>query len=268
VARCKKVKKLIYLDSSGMLLKRERAKMEKHLESCPECRKAWKEAQAVAVNISGDALFPSEKEINWDFFMDSVYEKIHARLEEEEREIPLSQAYLSKRRLALLAPIAIVLVLGFLFVFIGFQEEPAGYIPPQGISFSEDMQRRLQLEMAKQATVDYLREGREVLLNLAGNPIPCNGEKIDITAEKGRIEKILQKKNYISGFLHEPELQRAASLCGEVETLLLDASSMKGCTNRRELQDLEETILGRNLLMKIEVITGELGYEDKTKQTI
>ncbi len=268
MASCKKIKKLIYLDSLEMLSKRARAKMEKHLKSCLECRFVQKEAQALASNISSDTLFPSEKEINWESFMDRVYKKIHVKLKEEERGVPLFRSYLSKRHLALLAPMAIVLILAFLFIFIGLQKEPIGPVPPHVASFSENMERRLELEMAKQATADYLREGREVLLNLAGIPIPCNGEKIDITTEKQRIEKILQKKNYISEYLEEPELQRAASLCGEVETLLLDASSMKSCTNRRELQDLEETILGRNLLMKIDIITGELGYEDKIKQSI
>ncbi len=226
MSSCKKIKKLIYLDSLGMLSERKSAKMEKHLNSCPGCRLALKEARELAIHISSDNLFPSEKKINWDLFMDAVYDKIHTSIQEEGKGVSLFQAYLPKRRFALLIPIAIVLVLTFLFVFIGIQKEQIMPRSPQSASFSKDIEKRLQLEMAKQATADYLREGREVLLNLAGIPIPCNGEKIDITAEKQRIEKILQKKNYISGFLQEPELQRASSLCGEVETLLLDASSM------------------------------------------
>lgn len=269
VAGCKKIKKLIYLDSMSLLSNKAKAKMEHHVKGCEKCRAAVKEAHELVHNINSNTLFPSEKEINWDSFMDHIYEKIHARMEEGRKGVPFLQAYLSKRYLALLASLAVVITLAILFVFKGFQTEGPLVLSSDPIAqFSGDVERRLRLELAKQATADYLRDGRELLLNLAGNPIPCNGKKIDITTEKQRIGKVLKKKNYISEFLHEPELQRAASLCGEMETILLEASSLESCTSKDNLQEIEETILGRNLLMKIEIITGELGYEEKIKQSI
>ncbi len=251
----------------GLLSNRAKAKMEKHITRCEECHMVMKESQKIVRNINSDTLFPSEKEIDWESFMDSIYDKINAQL--KEVRVPIVQTYLSRRYITLLIPIVVVLVLALLFIYRGLKTEGPVLLQPVNIpQLSEDVERKLRLELAKQATADYLRDGRELLLNLAGNPIPCNGEKVDIAPEKQRIEKVLRKKNFISDFLNEPELQRAAPLCGEMETLLLDASSLQSCTSKDKLQELEETILRRNLLMKIEVITGELGYEEKVKQSI
>ena len=89
MASCKKIKNQIYLDSMGWLSKRSKIKVEKHLKGCPDCRQVMREARELAGNINGDTLFPSEKEINWDSFMERVYVKIHDRLREKEKGVPL-----------------------------------------------------------------------------------------------------------------------------------------------------------------------------------
>jgi hypothetical protein len=130
---------------------------------------------------------------------------------------------------------------------------------PVETEVSAEMQDRVERSLARQNTSRYLEQSRVVLMNVLDTPVRCSRNQIDISAERERSLELLRRKQLLRTDLDRPELARAASLCDQLEGILMEISTLKDCTDLEKLQDLRAAVQRNQLLVKIRVAEQELG---------
>ena len=114
------------------------------------------------------------------------------------------------------------------------------------------------VELAKIATARYLADSRALLLGLSGLTAPCDGNEVDVSAEREQSRRLLQRKQMLDADLADVEVARARRLADEVGDLLADVAAFENCVPPARLRELRDQARQRQLLLRIEVITDEL----------
>jgi hypothetical protein len=132
----------------------------------------------------------------------------------------------------------------------GVSESPGVAAAPEGARFIEG-------RLARQGAARYLADSRALLVNLVQSPVPCrrtDGD-FDIRIEKRRARELLRRKNLYEGALGGLEDARLAGLVRQLESVLLQVSSLEDCATARQIHDLGEAIERRRILLRIDLMT-------------
>jgi hypothetical protein len=134
--------------------------------------------------------------------------------------------------------------------------------PPASASpvVSPESARFLQQGLARQGAARYLRDSRALLVDLVQSPVRClrSDGSLDVALEKERSQALLRRKNLYLDALEGPRDQRLADLMRQLETLLVQVSSLDDCTAARQIHDLRREIERRQILLRIDLIAGEM----------
>ena len=84
------------------------------------------------------------------------------------------------------------------------------------------------------------------------------GDKIDIGLERELSTRLLRRKQFLERDLQDVEVARAVRLADEIEDLLMDIASLEPCTPQQRVQEIEDRVRQRQLMMRIEMISTEL----------
>jgi putative zinc finger protein len=263
MSRCESFQEDLTLHASGDLSTSEALRLEAHLAACAACAR---EREALGRLVAALTAQPSrEREVDWERF--AVETAARARREAVPRIAPFRA-----RRRTFLQP-AFLLKAAGLFLAAGLAavlvsrrpapEPPLAGGQPAGqaveTEVSAEMQDRVERSLARQNTHTYLEQSRVVLMNVLDTPVRCSRNEVDISAERERSLELLRRKQLLRTDLDRPELARAASLCDQLEGILMEISTLKDCADLERIQDLRAAVQRNQLLVKIRVAEQELG---------
>jgi hypothetical protein len=123
-----------------------------------------------------------------------------------------------------------------------------------------DQTRFLQESVTRQAAARSLKDGRALLVDLMQAPVRCRRSdgSYDVALEKARANELLRRVNLYQGSLAGPGDRRLSDLLGQLESMLLQVSSMDDCTAVQAIHDLRAAIERRQLLLRIDLVTREV----------
>ncbi len=174
----------------------------------------------------------------------------------------------------LLAGAAAGLVVGVLAAFLylrrGPQASPAAPIAATAeasgtYAASGDFLQRVELEMAKRETIDYLEKSEYVLLDLLEPRPPMRpgaaAAAAAVTAGGASAERartLLAKKRFFNAHLDDIRMAKARALCDQIEILFLELSQLQTELDPKQAAELRKYVEDKQLLLQIRLLKKEL----------
>ncbi len=238
------------------------ARMRAHARSCPECRRRLAEVEellAGAAAVRGDIDSVMDT-IDWE----ALPGTIAARIFDEPSRQPLFERLSDvmsgwgapRWRPVLGAALAgLIIGAGGMFFALRPRAVPAG--DRAGYFASSDVIDRMEYQMARQETLDYLDRSQTLLLEFAQNgaagPIPLS--RAD-TVEKARA--LVEKKRYLNTQLESIPLAKARAICDQIELLFIELGRSGEDLTPAEAAEIRDYIERKQLLLKIKLLRSEL----------
>lgn len=262
---CERHQEDLTLLASGDLPPEEALRLEAHLAACPSCRRERESLARVVDALAPASRFAREAEVDWDRFAAATI----ARVERESapRVLRFRERWTWRIQPAFALKAAGVFLAAGL-VTLAVLRLPSGERSPAGEGarveavstvISEDFQRRVEINLARQGTQRYLEESRSVLINVLDSPVRCAKDEVDIAAERQKSLELLRSKQLLRDALERPELARASQLCDQLEGVLTEISTLKDCADLERIRELRAAVQRNQLLVKIRVAEEGLG---------
>jgi hypothetical protein len=232
-----------------------------HLEKCPECRKEAEELRRV---IDGAGAVKKEirealRSVDWDALPDRITDYVYDRAVRPERS-PRGRrlrAWLIQPRLRpVLAGLAMGLIVGSLGMYLLLRHTPSAPDGDKGFFASREFLDRVELEMARRETVDYLEKSQYVLLDMFGAPGAPEATRTAVSAAQAK--ELLSKKKYLNPQLEKFQMAKAKAICDQIETLFLELAQISDELPGDELAKIQKMVRDRQLLLKINLVKQEL----------
>ena len=240
--------------------------LQRHLENCASCAALWAATVRDLGAVDSAAVFPREGEVDWTEFARRTVER--ARAAERVPGMPRGAhgpARIAGRRALLwggvLAAAAALVVLAGLRTRQAAPAAPLAAAHGPGASVEgPDQARFLQESVTRQAAARSLKDGRALLVDLMQAPVRCRRSdgKYDVALEKARANELLRRVNLYQGSLAGPGDRRLSNLLGQLESMLIQVSSLDDCTAAQAIHDLRAAIERRQLLLRIDLVTREV----------
>jgi hypothetical protein len=260
---CKKTTRNLVAFLCDELEENERSRIESHLEICTECReelRQLKEVYRAADSLTGD-MEKTMASIDWDALpvriADGLIEKKPGRV--EASRLKVFWPYLFQPRFRLVyAGLLLGLVIGSLATFLVFRTQTLKTAGNGGIIVPQGFYDKMELEMARRETLDYLLGSEYLILDFVQSSPERSAEfwRSDFAAQKAK--NLLSKKKYIDPQLNKFQLAKAKAICDQIELLFFELMQMSNRLSGEELKKIQDFIEERQLLLKIKLVRKEL----------
>ncbi len=260
---CKKIKKDFVAFLCGEIQNEERSLLQTHLDSCPHCRREVRSLEQVlkgAESLSTD-VEEAMSSVNWNELPRQIAERAFgekAIVPHESWPARLGRFALQPKLRPVYAGILVGVILGsfltFLFLRGPFQPqaEKREFFAPQ--SFLE----KIELEMARRETLDYLRKSEYLLLDFIQAPAEKSAEFWRDEFASQRARDLLVKKKYINPQLDKFQMSKAKVICDQIEFLFYELTQISVDLSAEELEKIQRMIGDKQILLKINLLKKEL----------
>jgi hypothetical protein len=231
----------------GELAEERKIQVESHLDSCRRCRQ---ELAAMDLVFKGaDSLRENISEVMAAVDWDSVPDEIVNNVFKEEASVSkkpgfrsVFAALLQPRWKPVFAGLLTGLVLGSLLMFWVLRIQHGGQAVDEGFHVSRSFLDRVELEMARRATLDYLEKSQYVLLDFIQGPIQPASEGWRKSLASQKAKDLLMKKKYIDPQLNKFRLAKAKEICDQIEFLFFELAGISEDLSEADLRAMQNLI--------------------------
>ncbi len=260
---CKKTNRELVAFIYGELDRNTTEEVRSHLERCPRCQE---EVRGIKELIrSADSLKDDVEEamaaVDWDTLPSQISEAVLDDRSLRTRQAPRRNFWktLTLPRLKpVYAALLVGLVLGSLATLIVMQTSLLEESRGQSFFVSQEFLDRVELEMARRDTLDYLDKSQYVLLDFIQaspekSPQSWRRELVSQTARD-----LLDKKRYINPQLDKFRMAKAKEICDQIEFLFFELTQVSDQLSEEELLNIQNLIEEKQLLLKIKLLKKDL----------
>lgn len=250
----------------GDLEEAGRKSMGEHLEKCSECRA---EAEKIRRVLDGaDGIKTEIQEA-----LDSVdWEALPARITDHvfgQRREPAKTRFADRLRVwttsrqmkPVLAGLLLGLTVGAAAMYLALRTPGPGARLPVGYHASGEFLDRIEIELARRQTLDYLEKSQHVLRDIVQAPDEPYGGLVTLGSERAR--DLLQTKRYLNPQLDKFQMAKAKAICDQIEMLFLELAQISEDLPAAELRRIQSFIEERQILLKISLVKKELQRESE-----
>ena len=245
----------------GELEAKERDRFLSHLEGCPHCQRELREIREMT--DKADSLHADIQEamdsIDWESLPSKITEAVLEKARKPSREGWLARfirfAFQSKLR-PVYAGILVGVLIGSLATLLIFRRP---FVEERGETFmvSRDFLEKVEIEMARRETLDYLDKSQYLLLDFVQySPDREELRKPELAFDQAR--DLLSKKKYINPQLMKFQMAKAKEICDQIELLFYELTQMSEQLTREDLERIQRLIEENQLLLKIKLLKREL----------
>lgn len=266
--RCKEIGLMLADYASNELLPGEMQALERHVETCPECREEFLLVQRISretsqLDESCDAVMTS---IDWQETAHTISDAVSRKGWGAGSRLRWHDLVVSFKWKLAVPMLTGVFLLGIWLGYIFFHSplKPPGPVRPVGDIPSETSLARLEKTLAKKEVASYFMQTQLVLTDLMKQ---CDSEasfSIQNQVDLQRVRALLSKSHYFKRSLDDPQLMSSKPLLKKIEWLLYeilmtDADDETSC---QRLQQLQDYIKKERLLFKIRLVGKELSLSE------
>jgi len=247
---------------SGELGAGRERELKEHLETCPSCSRAFEEIKKI---IEGTGSFQEEvsrvmESIDWDRLPNQIADHIfkkEALLPQESRISKFLKSFFLPRWKPVFAGVLAGIIIGSLATFLVLK--PRHFMRAKGekIYASADFIEKVELQMARRETLDYLEKSQYLILDFIQSPSDKVKLGQNIFAAQ-RTRDLLSKKKYINLQLDKFQMAKAKEICDQIELLFLELSQISEELTAEEIAKIQELVKNKQLLWKIKLVRKEL----------
>jgi hypothetical protein len=238
----------------------EEEKVRRHLQACSLCGQELTELQQAL--RSADSLNPEMEKVigsvNWEALSEKI---VHSVSVEGARPERLAW----RERFRLLAPkfkpvfagVLLGVLVGALAMYFLFRGSPLRRNGGEKFFASGEFLDRIDIEIARRETLDYLEKSQYVLLEFArADTGKGKFEPRGLAAQQAR--ELLEKKKFLNPQLEKVRMAKAKEICDQIELLFYELSQISESLRDEKRQEIQNMIEEKNLLLKIKILRKEL----------
>ncbi len=261
--KCKKYEKDLVAFLSGELEEENRARVAFHLERCDHCQGEIQNVKEIME--SADSLSPELEKTMASIDWESLPSKIADTVFEEAPHFPrkgwlerfLGFLFQPKLR-PVYAGVLTGILIGSIATIVILRSPFLGVRSEREFLVSQDFLERVELEMARRETLDYLNRSQYLLLDFVQAPPEQGREfwKTEFASKKAR--DLLSKKKYINPQLNKFQMAKAKEICDQIELLFFELIQISDQLSVEDLMRIQRLIEEKQLLLKIKLLRREL----------
>ncbi|MFC2166060.1 anti-sigma factor family protein [Acidobacteriota bacterium] len=240
-----------------------REQIEKHLQSCEDCRHELSSLERITKEA--DSLHPdidrAMASIEWETVPEQiaefVFDERHASVRRSRVQnffSALLQPHLKPVYAALLLGLFLGSIVTFLIVRMPFSDR----VRQEGFIVSQEFLDRVEVEMARRETLDYLEKSQFVLLDFVQASPERSSEVWHESLASQRAKDLLIKKKYINPQLEKFRMSKAKEICDQIERLFFELTQLSDQLSEEEMIAIQNLIEDKQLLLKIKLLQREL----------
>jgi hypothetical protein len=245
MSECNRYKKDWLAFINGELEPSRIREMSGHLEKCSACRQELEQTKKLLSLADGfrDELKQVMATVDWENLPGAITEKVREKQEQQIRAGSSGWQVRWKWQ-PLTAGLVLGLLLGMALTFLVLKPQKPDLMTARGdsrISLPADFVERVDLNLARRETLDYLERSQYLLLELLQ------------TGQGQEPAGLLQNIQ-----LDDLRLLKAKAICDQIEFLFLELTQLSPELTAAELETVRNMIEEKQLLLKINLVKKEL----------
>ncbi len=258
---CKKYENDLVAFLYGELEEKKRTSLVSHIEKCAHCQRELQDMKNIIK--SADSLGPEIKKamasVDWktlpSMIADAVLEKAPYSL--RKRQIGRFLGFLFQPKLRpVYAGVLLGILIGSLATLLVFRFPFPG--TKSEIFISQDFLERVELEIARRETLDYLDKSQYLLLDFVQASPEREKELWKSEWPFQKAKDLLSKKKYINPQLNKFQMAKAKEICDQIEFLFYELTHISDRLSTEDLVRIQRLIEEKQLLLKIKLLRREL----------
>jgi hypothetical protein len=237
--------------------------IKEHLAMCPKCKNEFDHIKKILKGA--DALHEDIRKvmdtIDWDALPGRIAQIVFEKEKAARPETKVRtfwKAFFQPRWRPLYAGVAAGLVLGVILTLV-FLKPGALRTPAGGAKYyaSNEFIDRVELQMAKRDTLDYLERSEYLILDFIQSP-PGKAQLLQKDQAALQAKDLLSKKRYINQQLDRIQMAKAKEICNQIELLFLELSQISADLSAEEIAKIQSLVEQKQLLLKIKLLKKEI----------
>jgi hypothetical protein len=260
---CKKIKKDLVAFLYGELQENEKKLIRSHLEACPDCRRELQHMKEVIKGADSlqEDIEKAMASVDWEELPSKITEAVFEKKAPVHRErwlAGISKFFFQPKLRPVYAALLIGVLLGSFITLMVLRAPLPREIEAGEFLVSPDFLEKVELEMARRETLNYLEESQYLLLDFVQSPSEKSAEfwQSEFASQKAR--GLLAKKKYISPQLDKFKMAKAKAICDQIEYLFYELTQISAQLSEEEISKIQNMIEERKLLLKIKLLKKEL----------
>jgi hypothetical protein len=243
-----------------------RMSMKEHLEKCPECRSEAEEFRRLLEGADGikAEIRAAVDSVDWEALPARITDHVFRQVRDPDK-VRLADRFrgwtASWNMKPVLAGLVLGLTVGAAVMYLALRTPGPGPRLPAGYHASGEFLDRVEIELARRQTLDYLEKSQHVLRDIIQAPAEPYGSLIPLGSERAR--DLLQMKGYLNPQLDKFQMAKAKAICDQIEILFLELAQISEDLPAAELRRIQHFIEDRQILLKISLVKRELQRESE-----
>jgi len=260
---CKKFEKQMMAFLSGELLEDNQEQFINHIEKCTQCRNELVQLRNLMnrADVLNEEVDEAMASINWDVLpaqiADFVFKK-EPSLPRKASTGDIFKVLFQARFRPVYAGVLLGLLLGAVITFMVLRVPHIKEMRGREFFASEDFLDRVDLEMARRDTLDYLDKSQYLLLDFVQSPPERLSEYWQKDFASTQAKDLLSKKKYMNHQLEKFQMAKAKKICDQIEILFYELTQISEELSVEELEKIRNFIENRQILLKIKLVKREL----------
>jgi hypothetical protein len=260
---CKRTTRNLVAFLYGELDEIEKKHVATHLETCQECKDELlrlEEISEVADSLMAD-MERALVSVDWENLPARIADGLFDRESSQDRQPRQAGLwpFLVQPRFRLAyAGLLLGIIVGAVVTLLIFRSPPLQVADDGKIIVPRGFYDKMELEMARRETIDYLDSSEYLLLDFVQSSPEKSVEfwQSDFGSQKAM--DLLSKKKYIDQQLDKIKLAKAKVICDQIELLFFELMQISEELSAEELGKIQLFIEERQLLLKIKLVRKEL----------
>jgi Putative zinc-finger len=258
--KCRRGRRDLMLYWGGQMSEGDQEEFRRHIETCPACAE---EVPALEKLLeSADSLGRDMKAALAGIDWEAQAEKITAAVWEGEarpkREARRERTWLLAFRFKpVLAGLLLGVLIGAAAMFMVYRSAVLPKPPAETFFASSEFLGRIDQEIARRETLDYLEKSQYVLLELAQTQTETGDCRLTEAAAR-ESRKLLTKKKYLNPQLEKARMAGAKAICDQIEILFYELAQVSENLTPAQCRGIQNMIEEKNILLKIKLLKKEL----------
>jgi hypothetical protein len=239
---------------------RDREDIRRHIETCPDCAAEVRDLERLleGADSLGQDMKAALTGIDWDAQAEKIAAAVWNEKARPQVEPKRERMWLFTPRLRpVLAGLFLGIMVGAAAMFIIYRRGALEKPPAEAFFASGEFLGRVDQEMARRETLDYLEKSQYVLLELAQTQTERGDCRLTEAAAR-ETRELLSKKKYLNPQLEKARMAKAKAICDQIELLFYELAQVSENLTPAQCRGIQNMIEERNILLKIKLLKKEL----------
>jgi len=238
----------------------DREDIRRHIETCPDCAAEVRTLERLmeSADSLGQDMKAALAGIDWDAQAEKIVSAVWNEKVRPQREPRRERIWLFTPRFKpVFAGLLLGIMVGAAAMFIISRSGALKKPPAEAFFASGEFLGRIDQEMARRETLDYLEKSQYVLLELAQTQTERGDCRLTEAAAR-ETRELLSKKKYLNPQLEKARMAKAKAICDQIELLFYELAQVSESLTPAQCRGIQNMIEERNILLKIKLLKKEL----------